>query len=85
MTKDKMPCRITDDPYHDYSDYIEGKGVYAPYPDDDYFCDKKDLDVSTDISCANTPVELHWDPDKESVESIHDKLIKILMPTEEPK
>lgn len=32
---DKQPCRITDDPYYDYSDYAEGKGVYAPVADDD--------------------------------------------------
>jgi len=24
----RMPCSITDDPYNDYSDYIEQKGVY---------------------------------------------------------
>lgn len=34
----RMPCSITDDPYNDYSDYIEQKGVYKPYqePDEDY-------------------------------------------------
>ena len=33
----RMPCSITDDPYNDYSDYIEQKGVYKPYvePDED--------------------------------------------------
>ena len=31
----RMPCRITDDPYYDYSDYIEGEGVYEHYRDDD--------------------------------------------------
>jgi hypothetical protein len=25
----KMLCSISDDPYNDYSDYIEGKGVYS--------------------------------------------------------
>ena len=28
-------CRITDDPYSDYSDYIEGKGAYSPVAYDD--------------------------------------------------
>lgn len=31
----KEPCRITDDPYYDYSDYIEGTGVYSHRDDDD--------------------------------------------------
>jgi len=25
----RMPCRVSDDPFYDYSDYIEGQGVYA--------------------------------------------------------
>ena len=25
----RMPCSITDDPYNDYSDYIEKTGVYS--------------------------------------------------------
>ena len=24
----REPCSITDDPYNDYSDYVEGEGVY---------------------------------------------------------
>ena len=31
----KQPCRITDDPYYDYSDYIEGEGVYSHVDEDD--------------------------------------------------
>lgn len=34
------PCRISDDPSYDYSDYVEGKGYYKekvePNPDDAY-------------------------------------------------
>ena len=26
----REPCRVSDDPYYDYSDYFEQKGVYAP-------------------------------------------------------
>tara|TARA_R110000796_G_scaffold15366_2_gene48957 strand:+ start:882 stop:1040 length:159 start_codon:yes stop_codon:yes gene_type:complete len=31
----RMPCSITDDPYADASDYFEGEGVYAPYPEEE--------------------------------------------------
>lgn len=35
----RMPCRISDDPYSDYSDFIEQEGVYKQYiefnPDDE--------------------------------------------------
>jgi hypothetical protein len=35
-TDSRMPCGITDDPYNDYSDYIEEKGVYSqPTEDND--------------------------------------------------
>ena len=30
----RMSCRVSDDPYYDYSDYIEQEGVYAPYKED---------------------------------------------------
>lgn len=30
MTTSRMPCSISDDPYNDYSDYIEQTGVYSP-------------------------------------------------------
>lgn len=36
----REPCRISDDPSYDYSDYVEGKGYYKekvePNPDDAY-------------------------------------------------
>lgn len=35
----REPCRITDDPSYDYSDYCEGKGVYEPYRDNDHDAD----------------------------------------------
>lgn len=31
----RMPCRNTDDPYSDYSDWSEGKGVFAPVDEGD--------------------------------------------------
>lgn len=31
----RMPCSITDDPYNDYSDYIEGTGVYSTKEEND--------------------------------------------------
>ena len=30
----REPCRVRDDPHYDYSDYVEGKGVYASKPED---------------------------------------------------
>tara|TARA_R110000824_G_scaffold119970_1_gene274507 strand:+ start:4152 stop:4331 length:180 start_codon:yes stop_codon:yes gene_type:complete len=32
---DKMPCRITDDPYYDYSDWLEGEGVFKQHEEED--------------------------------------------------
>ena len=29
----REPCRVRDDPYYDYSDYVDGTGVYASKPD----------------------------------------------------
>jgi hypothetical protein len=37
----RMPCSISDDPYSDYSDYVEEKGMYAPKPTDN--ADDEDL------------------------------------------
>lgn len=31
----REPCRVSDDPSYDYSDYCEGTGVYAPYREQD--------------------------------------------------
>ena len=31
----REPCRVSDDPSYDYSDYCEGKGYYEPYRDDE--------------------------------------------------
>lgn len=30
----RMLCGISDDPYADYSDYIEGEGVYKPHQEE---------------------------------------------------
>ena len=37
-------CRIDDDPSYDYSDYVEQKGYYKPYDDDDYNDDEVEQD-----------------------------------------
>ena len=31
----REPCRISDDPYYDYSDYVEQRGVYSTREEDD--------------------------------------------------
>ena len=31
----REPCSITDDPYNDYSDYVEGEGVYKSNDEDE--------------------------------------------------
>lgn len=31
----REPCRISDDPYYDYSDYVEERGVYSRTQEDD--------------------------------------------------
>lgn len=31
----REPCRVSDDPYYDYSDYIEQRGVYSTRKEDD--------------------------------------------------
>lgn len=31
----REPCSITDDPYNDYSDYVEGEGVYKSHDEDE--------------------------------------------------
>ena len=41
----RMPCSITDDPYADASDYFEGEGVYAPYPEEEEDDDKLTLNT----------------------------------------
>lgn len=38
----REPCSITDDPFNDYSDYVEGEGVYASrYEDEDRAYDEQ--------------------------------------------
>lgn len=37
----REPCRISDDSSYDYSDYIEQKGVYEPYRENDHDADDK--------------------------------------------
>ena len=48
----RMPCRVSDDPFYDYSDYIEGQGVYVaeteapcePEDDPEYLDEKEFFD-----------------------------------------
>lgn len=56
----RMPCRISDDPYSDYSDFIEQKGVYKQYieADPDYERDtqlNKKLVLNTSLEPLITP------------------------------
>ncbi len=56
----RMPCRISDDPYSDYSDFIEQKGVYKQYieADPDYERDtqlNKKLVLNTSFEPLITP------------------------------
>lgn len=38
----REPCRISDDPSYDYSDYEEQTGYYKPYEEDPLVDDKID-------------------------------------------
>lgn len=60
----KMPCSVTDDPSYDYSDYIEGKGVYEPY------------EGEYDDPAKEDTVYIEWDMQKQDAESIFDQIIK---------
>lgn len=56
----RMPCRISDDPYSDYSDFIEQEGVYKQYieADPDYERDtqlNKKLVLNTSLEPLITP------------------------------
>lgn len=52
----REPCSITDDPYNDYSDYVEGEGVYSSrYEDED-----REYEEARQQAIDNaTPLELY--------------------------
>lgn len=43
----RMPCRATDDPYSDYSDWLDGKGVFAAVTEEDPDADR-DAQIAKD-------------------------------------
>lgn len=56
-------CRITDDPYSDYSDYIEGKGAYSPVAYDDRSDD-----------AYEKALHITWDPNNEPAERLFESI-----------
>ena len=54
----REPCSITDDPYNDYSDYIEGEGVYKsnydPEAEDKQYEEERQKEID-----AKHPLELY--------------------------
>ena len=51
----RMPCRITDDPYYDYSDWEEGEGVYKqPREEDPNCCSEGIVYCFTFVYCNTT-------------------------------
>ena len=51
----RMPCRVSDDPSYDYSDYCEGKGYYTPTR-------KEDPDAAYDAWKSEQPEDLPTTP-----------------------
>ena len=49
----RMPCRNTDDPYSDYSDWLDGEGVFAPVAEGDPDADR-DAQIAKDDWLFNT-------------------------------
>ena len=54
----REPCSITDDPYNDYSDYVEGEGVYKsnydPEAEDKQYEEERQKEID-----AKHPLELY--------------------------
>ena len=54
----REPCSITDDPYNDYSDYVEGEGVYKsnydPEAEDREYEEERQKEID-----AKHPLELY--------------------------
>lgn len=49
----RMPCRITDDAYSDYSDWLDGKGVFAAATEGDPDANR-DAQIAEDDWLFNT-------------------------------
>lgn len=54
----REPCSITDDPYNDYSDYVEGEGVYKPNYDPEAEDKQYEEERQKEID-AKHPLELY--------------------------
>ena len=54
-----MPCRVSDDPYYDYSDYIEKEGVYKEIADDDFQYPSLSVSISDANICVSTTEEAY--------------------------
>lgn len=54
----REPCSITDDPFNDYSDYVEGEGVYKsnydPEAEDKQYEEERQKEID-----AKHPLELY--------------------------
>ncbi len=54
----REPCSITDDPFNDYSDYVEGEGVYKsnydPEAEDKQYEEERQKEIN-----AKHPLELY--------------------------
>lgn len=58
----REPCSITDDPYNDYSDYVESEGVYKsnydPEAEDKEYEEERQRELDLQIESA-TPLQLY--------------------------
>ena len=58
----REPCSITDDPYNDYSDYIERTGVYKsnydPNAEDREYEEQRQRELDKEIQSAH-PMQLY--------------------------
>ena len=52
----REPCSITDDPYHNYSDYVEERGVYESHYEDEDAAYEEQRQQEID---NKTPLELY--------------------------
>ena len=54
----REPCSLTDDPYNDYSDYVEGEGVYKSNYDPEAEDKEYEEERQRQIDAAH-PLELY--------------------------
>ena len=58
----REPCSITDDPCNDYSDYIEGEGVYKsnydPEAEDKEYEEERQRQLDEEVKAAH-PLQLY--------------------------